>query len=80
MTSYRLGLEWPGFILSPDGESKLRPLKVGALEQLFFAAASGSIAVTTAPFLRLRFEVPVAHHERVRGQLHPASRSTARIV
>src|ERR1051326_2999634 len=80
ITSYRLGLERTGFILSPDSKSKLRPFHVGALDQLFFASASTSTTVTTSPFLRLRFEVPVSHQLRVRGQLKPASSMTARIV
>ena len=59
------GLERPGLVAAPDGQPQRGAQRVGALDQLFFAAASGSVTVT-APALRLRVAWPVGHHERVR--------------
>ena len=54
-TGMRHRLEGAGLVLAPDREPKLRPQRVGLLDQLFLAIASGSLTRTT-PCLR------VAHH------------------
>ena len=67
------GLERPAFVFGPHGKAELRPLRVCSLDQLFFGSASGSTTLTTSPFLRLRFDMPVSHQLLVRGQIQPAS-------
>lgn len=69
----------PGFILGPERQAQLERLGVGVLDQLFFAAASGSTTSTT-PLLRLRKAVPVGHQERVRPKRAPAWTSAVRMV
>src|ERR1044072_4876250 len=61
ITCYWLCFIWPGFIFSPHRKSEFRPFRISSLDQLFFGPASGSTTLTTSPFLRLRFEVPVSH-------------------
>jgi len=56
---HRRGFERPSLIFGPDREAEFRPLEISPLDQLFFGSASGSTTVTTSPFLRLRFELPV---------------------
>jgi len=80
VTCYWLGLERSRLVLCPDRQTEFRAFQRGALDQLFFGSATGSTTVTISPFLRFRVEVPVAHQLLVRGQLQPASGSTARIV
>src|SRR3954470_3437264 len=46
-TGMRHGLEGAGLVLTPDREPKLRPQRVGLLDQLFLAIASGSLTRTT---------------------------------
>src|SRR4051812_35767821 len=43
----RHGLKRPRLVLTPDREPKLRPQRVGLLDQLFLAKASGSLTRTT---------------------------------
>src|SRR5829696_3419733 len=50
-TGMRHGLERPGLVLAPDRQPKLGAERVGLLDQLFFAVASGSLTRTT-PCLR----------------------------
>ena len=75
----RHGLKWPGLVLTPDREPKLCTKRVGLLDQLFFAAASGSLTRTT-PCLRWRIATPVSHQVRLFCQLSPASCRVRQIV
>ena len=59
------GLERAGLVAAPDGQAQRRPQRVGVLDQLFLAWASGSVT-TAAPALRLRSARPVGHQERLR--------------
>ena len=68
----RHGLKGTGLVLTPDREPKLRPQRVGLLNQLFWAIASGSLTRTT-PCLRWRIATPVSHQVRLFCQLNPAS-------
>src|SRR3954471_10801729 len=68
----RHGLERPGLVLTPDRQPKLRALRVGLLDQLFWARVSGSRTRTT-PCLRRRVATPVWHQVRLFCQLSPAS-------
>src|SRR4051812_24964556 len=69
-TGMRHGLEGAGLVLTPDREPKLRPQRVGLLDQLFLAIASGSLTRTT-PGLRWRITTPVSHQVRPFCQLRP---------
>ena len=69
-TGMRHGLKGTGLVLTPDREPKLRPQRVGLLDQLFFATASGSLTRTT-PCLRWRITTPVSHQVRLFCQLRP---------
>src|SRR3954453_11303859 len=75
----RHGLERPGLVLAPDREPKLGAERVGLLDQLFLAAASGSLTRTT-PCLRWRIATPVWHQVRLFCQLKPASCRVRQIV
>src|SRR5215207_154934 len=75
----RHGLKRPGLVLTPDREPKLRPQRVGLLNQLFLAIVSGSLTLTT-PCLRRRLTTPVSHQVRLFCQLRPASCSVRQIV
>src|ERR671916_1035551 len=75
----RHGLKRPGLVLAPDRQPKLGAQRVGLLDQLFFAAASGSLTRTT-PCLRWRITTPVSHQVRLLCQLNPASCSVRQIV
>src|SRR5215210_2779508 len=75
----RHGLERPGLVLAPDREPKLGAQRVGLLDQLFFAAASGSLT-RTRPCLRWRIATPVSHQVRLFCQLSPASCRVRQIV
>src|SRR4051794_27121356 len=46
-TGMRHGLKRPRLVLAPDRQPKLRPQRVGLLNQLFLAIASGSLTRTT---------------------------------
>src|SRR5215207_6291252 len=72
-------LERPGLVLTPDREPKLRPQRVGLLNQLFLAIVSGSLTRTT-PCLRGRITTPVSHQVRLFCQLSPASCRVRQIV
>src|SRR4051794_41107152 len=76
----RHGLKGTGLVLTPDRQPKLRAQRVGLLDQLFFAAASGSLTRTTPACLRLRIATPVSHQVRLFCQLSPASCSVRQIV
>src|SRR3954447_22690095 len=56
----RHGLKRPRLVLTPNGQPQLDAPCVGLLDQLFFAAASGSLTRTT-PCLRVRITTPVSH-------------------
>src|SRR4029453_11466429 len=75
----RHGLKRPRLVLTPDREPKLRPQRVGLLDQLFLAKASGSLTRTT-PYLRWRITTPVSHQVRLFCQLRPASCRVRQIV
>src|SRR3954469_21444772 len=75
----RHGLKRPRLVLTPDREPKLRPQRVGLLDQLFLARASGSLTRTT-PCLRWRIATPVSHQVRLFCQLSPASCRVRQIV
>jgi hypothetical protein len=75
----RHGLKRPGFILAPDRDPKLCAQRVGLLDQLFLARASGSTSAIV-PCLRRRVATPVWHHVRLFCQLSPASCSVRQIV
>src|SRR5207237_6233109 len=55
----RHGLKRPRLVLAPDRQPKLSAQRVGLLDQLFLAKASGSLTRTT-PCLRLRITTPVS--------------------
>src|SRR3954452_1877038 len=78
-TGMRHGLEGAGLVLTPDREPKLRPQRVGLLDQLFLAIASGSLTRTT-PGLRWRITTPVSHQVRVFCQLRPPACKVHKIV
>src|SRR5215207_4679470 len=63
-TRMRHRLKRPGLVLTPDREPKLRPQRVGLLNQLFLAIVSGSLTLTT-PCLRWRLTTPVSHQVRL---------------
>ena len=75
----RHGLERAGLVLTPDRQPKLRALRVGLLDQLFLARASGSLTRTT-PCLRRRVATPVWHQVRLFCQLNPAACRVRQIV
>src|SRR3954453_12004028 len=75
----RHGLEGAGLILAPDREPKLRPQRVGLLDQLFLAVVSGSLTRTT-PCLRVRIATPVSHQVRLFCQLRPPACKVRQIV
>src|SRR3954449_10735613 len=79
-TSMRHGLKGTGLVLTPDREPKLRPQRVGLLDQLFLARASGSLTRTTPACLRWRIATPVSYQVRLFCQLSPASCSVRQIV
>ena len=66
----RHGLKGTGLVLTPDREPKLGAQRVGLLDQLFLARASGSLTRTT-PCLRRRIATPVSHQVRLFCQLRP---------
>src|SRR3954452_19644160 len=78
-TGMRHGLEGAGLVLTPDREPKLRPQRVGLLDQLFLAIASGSLTRTT-PGLRWRITTPVSHQVRPFCQLRPPACKVRQIV
>ena len=73
-------LKRPRLVLAPDRQPKLSAQRVGLLDQLFFAAASGSLTRTAPACLRLRITTPVSHQVRLFCQLRPASCSVRQIV
>src|SRR5690348_3603445 len=75
----RHGLKGAGLVLTPDRQPKLGAERVGLLDQLLFAAASGSLTRTT-PCLRWRIATPVWHQVRLFCQLTPASCRVRQIV
>src|SRR3954466_7910058 len=75
----RHGLKRPRLVLTPDREPKLCAQRVGLLNQLFLAIASGSLTRTT-PCLRWRIATPVSHQVRLVCQLRPAACSVRQIV
>src|SRR5947208_1651110 len=75
----RHGLKRPRLVLAPDRDPKLRAQRVGLLDQLFLARASGSLTRTT-PCLRRRVATPVWHQVRLFCQLNPASCRVRQIV
>src|SRR3954454_16452434 len=75
----RHALKRPGLVRAPDREPKLRAQRVGPLDQLFLARASGSLTRTT-PCLRRRIATPVSHQVRLFCQLNPASCSVRQSV
>src|SRR5215210_6691353 len=72
-------LERSGFVFAPDRQIHGGAERIGPLDQLFFATASGSLTIT-APRLRLRTTTPVSHQLRLFCQLRPAWCSTCQIV
>ena len=72
-------LKRPGLVLTPDRQPKLGAQRVGLLDQLFLAKASGSLTRTT-PCLRWRIATPVSHQVRLFCQLRPASCRVRQIV
>src|SRR4051794_19799303 len=78
-TRMRHGLKRPRLVLTPERERKLRPQRVGLLDQLFLARASGSLTRTT-PCLRWRIATPVSHQVRLFCQLSPAACRVRQIV
>ena len=75
----RHGLKGTGLVLTPDREPKLGAQRVGLLDQLFLARASGSLTRTT-PCLRRRIATPVSHQVRLFCQLRPLACSVRQIV
>ncbi len=71
------GLIGSGFILNPHRQATR--FKIRALNQFFFASASGS-RTTTTPAFRTRLAVPVSHQVRFRCHVRPASCKTDRMV
>src|SRR3954447_10148357 len=78
-TRMRHGLKGTGLVLAPDREPKLGAERVGLLNQLFLAIASGSLTRTT-PCLRLRITTPVSHQVRLFCQLRPPACKVRQIV
>src|SRR3954470_22738557 len=78
-TSMRDGLKGTLLLLTPEREPKLRPQRVGLLDQLFLARASGSRTRTT-PCLRRRIATPVSHQVRLFCQLRPLACRVRQIV
>jgi hypothetical protein len=78
-TRMRHGLKGTGLVLTPDREPKLRPQRVGLLDQLFLAIASGSLTRTT-PCLRWRITTPVSHQVRLVCPLRPPACKVRQIV
>ena len=78
-TRMRHGLKRPRLVLTPDREPKLCAQRVGLLDQLFLARASGSLTRTT-PCLRRRIATPVSHQVRLFCQLRPLACSVRQIV
>src|ERR671927_409921 len=78
-TWMRHGLKGAGLVLAPDRDPKLRAQRVGLLDQLFLARASGSRTRTT-PCLRWRIVTPVSHQVRLFCQLRPAACRVRQIV
>src|SRR5215210_2416591 len=76
----RHGLKGAGLVLTPDRQPKLCAERVGLLDQLFFAAVSGSLTRTAPTCLRLRITTPVSHQVRLFCQLRPASCRVRQIV
>src|SRR5215210_6388960 len=74
------GLKGAGLVLAPDRQPKLCAERVGLLNQLFFAAVSGSLTRTAPTCLRLRIATPVSHQVRLFCQLKPASCRVRQIV
>src|SRR5437764_1813889 len=75
----RHGLKRAGLVRAPDRQPKLGAERVGLLDQLFLARASGSRTRTT-PCLRRRVTRPVSHQVRLFCQLSPAACSVRQIV
>src|SRR4029453_13719653 len=75
----RHGLKGAGLVLAPDRQPKLCAERVGLLDQLFLARASGSRTRTT-PCLRLRITTPVSHQVRLFCQLRPPACRARQIV
>ena len=73
------GLKGTGLVLTPDRQPKLGAERVGLLDQLFLAIASGSLTRPT-PCLRWRIATPVSHQVRLFCQLRPASCRVRQIV
>src|SRR5918998_209432 len=71
-TGMRHRLERAGLVLAPDRQPLLGTKRVGLLDQLFLAGASGSLT-RTRPDLRRRSAAPVPHQVRLFCQLRPAS-------
>src|SRR3954447_25748157 len=78
-TGMRHRLERAGLVLAPDRQPKLIE-RVGLLDQLFLALASGSLTRTAPACLRLRITTPVSHQVRLFCQLRPASCRLRQIV
>src|SRR3954464_14986413 len=75
----RHGLKGAGLVRAPDRQPKLGAQRVGLLDQLFWARASGSLTRTT-PCLRWRITTPVSHQVRLFCQLRPAACRVRQIV
>ena len=58
-------LKWPCLIGTPNRQSHRFARAISILDQLFLDSASGSVT-TFIPLFRLRCEIPVAHHVRLR--------------
>src|SRR3954451_20731716 len=67
----RHGLKGAGLVLTPNRQPKLGAQRVGLLDQLFLARASGSLTRTAPTCLRLRITTPVSHQVRLFCQLRP---------
>src|SRR5215207_4393507 len=78
-TRMRHRLERAGLVLTPDRQPQLCAERVGLLDQLFLAIASGSLTRTT-PCLRWRLTTPVSHQVRLFCQLSPAACRVRQIV
>src|SRR5215210_1718407 len=76
----RHSLKGAGLVLTPDRQPKLCAKRIGLLDQLIFAAASGSRTRTAPTCLRLRITTPVSHQVRLFCQLKPASCRVRQIV
>src|SRR3954469_17403779 len=75
----RHGLKGAGLVRAPDRQTKLGAERVGLLDQLFLAIASGSRTRTT-PCLRFRITTPVSHQVRLFCQLRPPACKVRQIV